>query len=50
MSIGGGGPFEPIESETPAPERGGWLPWWQIALIVVPFAAMIVYAMVYGKW
>ena len=45
-----GDPFEPTESATPSPERGRWLPWWQIALIVVPFAVMIVYVMVNGKW
>lgn len=45
-----GGPFEPIESEIPSPERGRPLPWWQAALILLPFAAIIVYVMLYGKW
>lgn len=44
------GPWEPIESGTPPQERGQSLPWWQLALILLPFSAMIVYAMMYGKW
>lgn len=45
-----GDPFEPMELGTPPPERGRLLPWWQAVLILIPFAALIVYAMVYGKW
>jgi hypothetical protein len=49
MSIGSGGPFEPVESATPSPERGRPLAWWQIVLILAPFAAIIGFAAVYGK-
>jgi hypothetical protein len=42
-----GDPNEPLE--TPTGERGRPLRWWQIVLILLPFAAIILYAAVFGR-
>ena len=42
-----GDPNEPLD--TPTGERGHPLRWWQIVLILFPFAAIILYAAVSGR-
>jgi hypothetical protein len=50
MSIGGYGPFEPPDSSELGQQRGKPLRWWQLALVVLPFVALIVVMLLWGKW
>jgi hypothetical protein len=47
MSNVTGEPFEPLDSGHPG--RPGRLRWWHAVLILVPFAALIVFDLLYGK-
>jgi hypothetical protein len=50
MSVGGYGPFEPLESSEPGQERVRPLKWWQAALTLSPFLALIIWDLVWGAW
>ena len=43
MSNVTGEPFEPLDPATPGEGRGVPLRWWQAALILTPFAALIIF-------
>jgi hypothetical protein len=44
-----GEPFEPIDDSSPGEGRGVPLRWWQMLLILSPFAALIVLDILYRK-